>query len=169
MCFGKYLELRIDIKCLDGYCFDILCPLNGISHRMKKLYFKYLKYLFLLLLIYSMYALIVITEVRVGYTEMVLGLLFPYLPVWLSSLVAEKMDSDLAGTPLNVLVLSVPTIVMVLEVYIISTRSLVVDGTGAGLIGAFVFGTLTFFVLFGITLISTVFIKAHNKKINKDT
>jgi len=106
-----------------------------------------------------MYALIVITEIRVGYTEMVLGLLFPYLPVWLSSLFAEKMDNDLVGTPLNILVLSVPSIVMALEVYIISTRSLVSDGTGAGLIGAFTFGTLTFFVLLGLTLILSVFVK----------
>jgi hypothetical protein len=116
-----------------------------------------------------MYALIVITEVRVSYTEMVLGLLFPYLPVWLSSLFAEKMDNELVGTLLNSLALSVPSIVMALEVYIISTRSLVSDGTGAGLIGAFIFGTLTFFVLFGITLILTVFVKTDNNKINKDT
>ncbi len=115
-----------------------------------------------------MYALIVITEVRVGYTEMILGLLFPYLPVWISSLFAEKMDNDLAGTPLNVLALCVPTIVMVLEVYIIFTRSLVLDGTGAGLIGAFVFGTLTFFVLFGLTVILVVFVKRDKKPFTQE-
>ncbi len=135
---------------------------------MKALYFKYLKYLFLLLLIYTVYALIVITEVRVGYTEMVLGILFPYLPVWLSSLFAEKIDSDLIGTPLNIFALCVPAIVMLLEVYIIFTRSLVSDGTGAGLIGAFVFGTLTFFVLFGINLILSVFVKKHKNKFKLD-
>jgi hypothetical protein len=115
-----------------------------------------------------MYALIVITEIRVGYTEMMLGILFPYIPVWLSSLFAEKIDRDLTGTPLNIFALCVPSIVMVLEVYLIFTRSLVADGTGAGLIGAFVFGTLTFFVLFGINLILTVFVKTEKKPFKQD-
>jgi len=115
-----------------------------------------------------MYELIVITGIRVGYTEMVLGILFPYLPVWLSSLFAEKIDKDLANTPLNIFALCVPTIVMVLEVYLIFTRSLVSDGTGAGLIGAFVFGTITFFVLFGINLILTVFVNKNNKPFKQD-
>jgi hypothetical protein len=131
---------------------------------MKNLYLKYLKYLFLLLLVYSIYALIVKTGIRVGYTEMVLGILFPYLPVWLSSLFAKKIDQDLAGSSLNIFTLCIPIIVMVLETYLIFTRSLITDGTGAGLIGAFVLGTLTFFVLSGISLILSVFVKKHNKK-----
>jgi len=135
---------------------------------MKGLYFKYLKYLFLLLLIYTIYVLIARTGVRIGYTEMVMGILFPYLPVWVSSLFAKKIDNDLVGTPLNIFTLCVPVFVMALEVYIIFTRSLVTDGTGAGLIGAFVFGTLTFFVLFGVSVILTVFVKARNKDFKLD-
>jgi len=115
-----------------------------------------------------MYTLIVITEIRIGYTEMTLGLLFPYLPVWISSLFAEKMNNDLVGTRLNTLALCIPAIVMFIEVYIIFTRSLVNDGTGAGLIGAFVFGTLTFFVLFGLTIISTVFVKRNKKPFTQE-
>jgi hypothetical protein len=112
--------------------------------------------------------LIVRTEIRIGYTEMILGLLFPYLPVWLSSLFAKKIDQDLIGTPLNIFTLCIPTIVLTLEIYIIFTRSLVSDGTGAGLIGAFVFGTLTFFVLSGLSLILSVLVKRKNKKFKLD-
>jgi len=135
---------------------------------MKRIYFKYLKYLFLLLLVYTMYVLIMRTGTRIGYTEMIIGILFPYLPVWISSLFAKKIDNDLVGTPLNIFALSVPAIVLGLEVYLIFTRSLVSEGTGAGLIGAFVFGTLTFFVLFGINLILSVFVKPHIKQYKKD-
>jgi hypothetical protein len=58
--------------------------------------------------------------------------------------------------------------VLTLEIYIIFTRSLVSDGTGAGLIGAFIFGTLTFFVLSGISLILSVLVKRNNKKFKLD-
>ncbi len=135
---------------------------------MKSLYFKYLKYVFLLLLVYVMYVLVVITQVKVGYTEMILGIFFPYIPVWLSSVFAKKADSDLSGTPLNIFALSIPLIVIALESYLIFTKSLVSDGTGAGLIGAFVVGTLTFFILFGINLILTVFVKKRKDRYKLD-
>ena len=110
-----------------------------------------------------MYVLIITTETRGGYTEMVLGILFPYLPVWISSLFAQKADNELSGTPLNIFALCIPAIVVLLEVYLIITRSLISDGTGAGLIGAFAAGTISFFVLFGINLILTVFVKPKSK------
>lgn len=135
---------------------------------MKRLYFKYLKYPFLLFLIYTMYVLIIVTDTRIGYTEMIIGILFPYLPVWLSSLFAKKIDSDLVGTPLNIFALCTPAIVVLVEVYIIFILSLASDGTGAGLIGAFFCGTIVFFILFGINLMLSVFVKSYVKPYKQD-
>jgi len=107
-------------------------------------------------------------NVSLGYTEIIMGLILPYLPVWLSSHIAYKFDRDLSGTPLNIITLSIPAIVVMLEVIYIVTQSIMGEGTGYGLIGAFGLGTITFFVLFGASLILSVFVKP-NKPIKSNS
>jgi len=135
---------------------------------MKQLYLKHLKYSFLLLLVYTMYSLIVVTQVKVDYTEMIIGILFPYIPVWLSSLYAKRVDDNFVGTPLNIFALSIPLIVLLIESYLIYSRSLTSDGTGVGLVSAFAFGLLTFFVLAGVNLMLSIFVKTRTDEYKKD-
>jgi len=119
---------------------------------------KYTKYLFLSLLVYTMFILTGKNDVNIGMTEIIIGLVLPYLPVWLSSHYAKKFDKELAGTFLNILTIITPAIIVILEGFFLVTQSLTGNETGSGLIAAFVVGTLVFF---GISLISTVFVKSH--------
>ncbi len=132
---------------------------------MKSIYLNYSKYLFLTFLIYSLYILTNLPDFNVTYTELTLGLILPYLPVWLSFYIAKKFDSDLTGSPLNILTLSVPAFITIVEAYFISIHSLVSNGNGSGLIWAFGSGTLIFFVAYGVSLILTVFVNINNKQI----
>jgi len=126
---------------------------------MKAYYFKYPKYLFFSLLIYTCYTLAKITDVEIGVTELVFGLIFPLLPVLLSTHFTEKLDKDLSGSMLNWFSLMSPAIVIALEVYFIFSLSLIESGTVVGLLAASGVGAIAFFVLLCFTMLLSVFAK----------
>lgn len=130
---------------------------------MKTLYFKYPQYLFLVLLVYTSYVLSKAPDVEIGATELLFGIIFPFLPVLLSTHFTKKLDKDLSGSILNWFSLMSPAIILALEVYFIFTISLVNNGTVVGLLAAFGAGTIAFFVLLGFTMILSVFAKTPNE------
>ncbi|WP_448549661.1 hypothetical protein [Thalassotalea fusca] len=132
---------------------------------MKATYLNHSKYLFLLFLVYSVFSLTNRPDLTISLTDIVVGAVLPFLPVWLSFFVAKRFDADIKGSALNIFTLTIPALVVVAETYLIFTNSLSVNGTGAGLLGAFGAGTLIFFVAFGISLILVLFVNGKKEKL----
>jgi len=132
---------------------------------MKAFYLNHSKYLFLLFLVYTVFSLTNRPELTISLTDIVVGAVLPFLPVWLSFFVAKRIDADIKGSVLNMFTLSIPALVVFAEVYLILMNSLSANGTGAGLLGAFGAGTLIFFVAFGVSLIFVLFVKGKKEKL----
>jgi hypothetical protein len=138
------------------------------KNQMKVAYLNYSKYLFLIFLVYTIIILTNRPVFNFTYTDIVLGSVLPFLPVWLSFYIAKKFNNDLEGSLLNSLTLLVPALIVAVEVYFIYIKSLVSHGTGSGLIWAFGTGTIIFFIAYGASLILSVFSNTHNKPLKQD-
>jgi len=126
---------------------------------MKSYYFRYPKYIFLAILFYTFYTFAKLPNVEIGAVELLAGIIFPLLPVLLSTHFTKKLDKELSGSMLNWFSLMSPAIVIALEVYFIFTLSLIENGTAVGLLLAFGGGAIAFFILLCFSMLLSVFAK----------
>jgi hypothetical protein len=141
---------------------------NYGGSAMKSFYFTYPKYLFLGFLFYVLYVMSELPDVDLGAQEIIFGIVFPFIPVLLSTYFAKKSDVELSDSLLNWFALSSPSVVIGIEAYFIFTLTLTDGGTGLGLLAAFGAGGIAFFILLCTTMFLSVFANPPKKPAEQD-
>ena len=129
-------------------------------------YFKYGKYLFLGFLIYSFYAIVQHNPDNLGLVELVLGFVFPAIPVWAAFHFFPLMTRDLKQSQLRFLTIASPLIVASIETYAIIGLSLSANYSPLGLLAAFGMGAIGFFILLCLILFLCLFARPNSQAVD---
>lgn len=118
------------------------------------IYFKFGKYLFLVFLFISFYIITRENPNTLGLDELILGFVFPAIPVWAAFYYFPLLNRDLRHSNLRYLTITAPLIVICAEAYPITIFGLMGTNSPLGLLVAFGAGAICFFLLFGLVLLS---------------
>lgn len=130
-------------------------------------YFSYGRYFFLLFLSYSFLSITLDNPDSLGVVELLLGFVFPAIPVWAGFYFFSLIASDTKLLPIKFLAVCAPLVIIVAEVYPILILSLFGTHGPLGLLAAFGSGAIMFFLLFGSVILLSFFSKQSNSSIIK--
>ncbi|RYV01225.1 hypothetical protein SOPP22_12515 [Shewanella sp. OPT22] len=124
-------------------------------NRLKKIFFVYPKYIFLIFLAYLLYALNELPDYEINTNGFILGLILPFIPVWLSFHFSRKIEKDIEGSWINIFTFFAPLAVIITELYFMFS----VKAPMMAILAAFGVGTMTFAVTLGLNLSLSLFAK----------